>query len=306
MHDLLRMLEPEKKRKWSQYLPELTYMYNATPHSSTGYSPYFLFFGHHPRLPVDNLLNTDVTSHGKNLDEWVASHLQHMKEARALANRRMAQKASQRKARHDKKAKDVDLSPGSFVLLRNRVLGRNKIQDKWNPTPYVVVRRISKENHVYEVCPADGRGKMKNIHRIDLLECPDIRKDSESEGSDTVEDSEEEGDMRIHIPDIAHDDVSELSEQESSDSNSESDGEEEPPVLRRSTRNTAGKHSNPHRLPKSVLQETLKGMRRDGHEVSYTEFSDAISSLGQSLGQSLSQTLGSFLQESFTGRGKPH
>ncbi|VDH96354.1 Hypothetical predicted protein [Mytilus galloprovincialis] len=72
MHDRLRTLMPEKKAKWPEYLPELTFMYNATPHSSTGYTPYFLMFGHEPRLPIDNLFYNDMTEIDTDLDIYLA------------------------------------------------------------------------------------------------------------------------------------------------------------------------------------------------------------------------------------------
>ena len=41
MHGLLRTLTPAQKSKWPDYLPELTYVYNVTPHAATVFSPLY-------------------------------------------------------------------------------------------------------------------------------------------------------------------------------------------------------------------------------------------------------------------------
>ena len=62
LHDLLRTLPLEQKSKRLQYLPKLMQAYNNTNHTSTGFSPHFLLFGHEPQLPVDHLLGRTTTS----------------------------------------------------------------------------------------------------------------------------------------------------------------------------------------------------------------------------------------------------
>ena len=76
MHDLLRSLPPEKKRQWPRHLQELIFAYNSTPHSATGFSPYFLMFGQEPRLPVDELLDGDgpTAPVGRTTNDWVEEH----------------------------------------------------------------------------------------------------------------------------------------------------------------------------------------------------------------------------------------
>ena len=93
MHNLLQSLPPEQKRKWLEYLLELVYVYNATPHSSTGLSPYYMLFGREPTLPLDHLLGQpSLTVQGQ--ENWVLSHRKRLEEAINLAGSEFAEKCS--------------------------------------------------------------------------------------------------------------------------------------------------------------------------------------------------------------------
>ena len=79
LHDLLRSLPGEKKRKWPQMLPQLLFAYNTTVHQSTGHSPYELMFGQKPQLPVDLLLGrADEEPSPTTPDDWVKEHQDHL------------------------------------------------------------------------------------------------------------------------------------------------------------------------------------------------------------------------------------
>ena len=67
---MLGTLEDYQKSDWKAHVPTLVRAYNATVSDSTGYSPYFLMFGQHPRLAIDAFLglNPDTLSSTKHTE----------------------------------------------------------------------------------------------------------------------------------------------------------------------------------------------------------------------------------------------
>ena len=175
MHDRLRSLPLEKKRKWPDLLPELVYAYNSTPHSTTGYSSYYLFFGREPVLPLDHHLG--LPHEESEQDDWLATHHSRLHTAFDAARRMTEKEALRRQERSNRTAQDTSLTVGSRVFTRSRVLGRNKIQDKWSDRPYKVVARPYPEGHVYVIEPLDGKGDHKTVNRCDLLDTHTLAED---------------------------------------------------------------------------------------------------------------------------------
>ena len=116
---MIAKMDPGKRAKWPSHLGPILIAYNATRSLITGYSPYFLMFGHQPRLPVNLLfLTVRWDENSQTTDEYVTYLYDKLKLALASARDTALLEAQRQKWLYDRKARAVELHPGDKVLVK--------------------------------------------------------------------------------------------------------------------------------------------------------------------------------------------
>ena len=163
---MLGTLEEYQKSDWKAHVPTLVHAYNATFHVSTGYSPYFLMFGRHPRPAIDAFfcLSPDTQS-GSSKTEYIKKLRERLHFAYKKAQETAKQSAAQQKRRCDLRVRSSGiLHPGDLVLVRNVGLrSKQKLADRWEQQPYTVVRQTNPDIPVFEV--KSTQSKTRKIRR---------------------------------------------------------------------------------------------------------------------------------------------
>ena len=174
---MLRTLDVTEKSKWHKSLAKVVFAYNATKHKSTGYSPFHLMFGRHPRLPLDSFLQVpDVKKqkiYSKYAEEWKVQ----MEKAYNIANERSAvRKAYDRKRvdnSHVRLANTLEI--GDRVLVRNMETGGpGKLRSYWKEEVYVI-DQVKENGVVYTVLKEKDRTGRWTVHRNMILPCEKLK-----------------------------------------------------------------------------------------------------------------------------------
>ena len=187
----------------------------------------------------------------------------------------MKQAAALQKGRADQQAQGEVLSVGQHVYLRNHChRGRNKIQDAWAPDVFQVVRPPKQGGTVYAVAPQHKLTEVRHVHRSMLKPVPAsnvfLSPVERHSPTTTSFDTEEQGlwvavrrasgpenAQPVHtrtppeLDPVRHSAVPAAGPPEASAGTSSS-AAPCPEMVRKSTCETAGKHSNLHHLPATV------------------------------------------------------
>ena len=190
---MLHTLPDSYKSHWKDHLNKVIHTYNCTYNESTSYSPFYLMFGRHPRLPIDLIFN--LQSPAKSI-----TYLCHIDKWQSAMRIKTASKSKARgvraKAYYDHKVRSSVLRPGDSVLIKIKTTSKSKVRGVrakayydhkvhssvlrpgdsvlikilserggpgklrffWEEKVYLVVKQKAPDSPVYEVEPESGEG----------------------------------------------------------------------------------------------------------------------------------------------------
>ena len=190
--NMLGTLSDVEKSDWKFHLGCMTHAYNCTKHASTTYSPYYLMFGRHPRLPIDVAFGLHKPNCSGNCSKsrYIQKLRRRLNYAHKKASKYASEQAQKYKTSYDKSVRGPQLQVNDLVLVKIVAhKARHKIQDKWESEEYIVIEQPIPGTPVYRVRPVTGT-KVRTLHRNLLLPLgvkyqPDIDSD-ESDSDDSV------------------------------------------------------------------------------------------------------------------------
>ena len=184
---MLRTLPESYKSNWKEHLNKVVHAYNCSRNDSTGYSPFYLLFGRHPRLPIDLVFDIDLSSEYQSYPAYVSIWKTAMEEAYKLASKKSQESGARAKAYYDRKLCSSVLHPNDHVLVRNLSErgGPGKLRSHWEDTVHRIVRQRGPDSPVYEVKPETGTGPTRVLHRNLLLPCDSLPLESDVQKQET-------------------------------------------------------------------------------------------------------------------------
>ena len=171
---VIRKLGEDKKANWPGHLAEIVHAYNATWSAMTGYSPYYLMFGHRQRLWLDfhfpTFRSAEVPRRGasaKHVDEYMATVWDQSRATLQEAQIQSMAEAQLQKWYYNWKIGTMDLKPGNLVLVKaDAFQGKRKIKDRWEDKPHKVVCQIMTDVPSYKVTDQCGQSYILHHNRL--------------------------------------------------------------------------------------------------------------------------------------------
>ena len=163
---LLNMLSKcidQSQSEWSTLLPFVLMAYRSSVHESTGFTPYFLVFGHEMSLPLDLMYQPPEHSEPSSLKKQVLERQEAIRKAFELVRRNTTAQQLRRSALYNRKVHGPVYKEGDCVLLHYPVTPPGcspKLSSHWCG-PYRIIKYLNDVNYKIEEI---GIGKHLTVH----------------------------------------------------------------------------------------------------------------------------------------------
>ena len=147
----LRCLIHERRnvRDWEILLPTIEMVINSLPNQSTGFSPFYLNYGHEPVTPIQ-LLKGDESSSTESVDSFIRRVTFDWK----LAKENLQRSMGLQQKYYDRRHRDVHYKVGDLVLLSTRNLRMKgtpgKLQRRY-VGPFQVIEAIGQQAYRFSL-----------------------------------------------------------------------------------------------------------------------------------------------------------
>ena len=143
IEEMLRCFVSMTPALWEETMPMLEFCYNDSVHASTGYSPFFLCYGRHPRTAASLLKSPLPRTASPSADQA----LYKLQTAVSNARKSILCAQDQQKAYYDRQHRDVSFKQGDRVWLSTEHLRptrqtRHKLMPQWTG-PFEILDVVS-------------------------------------------------------------------------------------------------------------------------------------------------------------------
>ncbi|KAJ9513536.1 hypothetical protein QJQ45_006147 [Haematococcus lacustris] len=189
VEDMLRPYLNHHKTDWDQHLAAVEFAYNSSTHVGTGFSPFYLNYGHHPRTPEALLQPPSTLVPSPAADAFVTTMRSNIDIAKAALQRAV----DKQKQQADKHRRHLEFNVGDKVLLSTatlnlktpsnsaklqpRYVGPFKVLTKISPVAYKLdlptTMRITPTFHISKLRPYLTTSSFPDRH-VDLQPLPQL------------------------------------------------------------------------------------------------------------------------------------
>uniref|UniRef100_A0A8C2IA21 Gypsy retrotransposon integrase-like protein 1 n=1 Tax=Cyprinus carpio TaxID=7962 RepID=A0A8C2IA21_CYPCA len=159
--------------EWDNYIKQVAFAYNSSPHLSTKFSPYFLVHGREPRMPTDVLLATHTLDQNISTCHaaFVSTLLANLQDAFRSARMYSEVAHDRQKLYHDSGLRHQPYAVGAMVWLHNPVESRMKLAPHWKG-PFKIAQIFDSGGEpgltyrIVSPMDSDGQGQVVHYNRL--------------------------------------------------------------------------------------------------------------------------------------------